>query len=187
MKFNFTTAPTLKTKRLVFREVEVSDDKEVLFLRSDKAMNRYITRSRPKDVKEAQAFIKTTISGIRSGIIIYWAITLFGDNKMIGSICLWNFSSDEKTAELGYDLNPIFHNQGIMSESIKRVLKFGFSDLKLSKIDAYTHYENAASTRLLINNGFQILEGKKDKDNSNNIIFRIEEHCEIQPEKPNVL
>ena len=69
---------------------------------------------------------------------------------MIGTISLWKFSEDKKTAEVGYDLNPVFHNKGIMTEALNCVLKYGFTQLQLDKIEAYTHKENQASRKLLL-------------------------------------
>ena len=62
---------------------------------------------------------------------------------------MWNFSSDRKTAELGYDLLPEFFNKGIMSEALQQVILFGQETLKLNTIEAYTHQDNSNSIKLL--------------------------------------
>jgi len=92
---------------------------------------------------------------------------------MIGSISLWNFSLDKKTAEVGYDLGTNFHNKGIMSEAMKCVLDYGFTVLNLDKIEAFTHGKNQSSVRMLVKNGFVLVNGKTDPGNENNIIFEL--------------
>ena len=87
---------------------------------------------------------------------------------------MWNFSNDNKIAEIGYDLSPTFQRKGIMDEALKSVVTFGFSKLNLSKIEAFTHKENQSSIRLLENNKFLFIENRKDKNNTKNIIFEIE-------------
>lgn len=93
---------------------------------------------------------------------------------MIGSICLWNFSNNLKTAEVGYSLYPEFQNKGIMSEALKSVIDYGFNELKLDKIEAFTHSKNEPSKKLLEKNGLQINHNRKDENNSFNTIFEIE-------------
>lgn len=173
MKFDFNSTPALKSKRLILRLVNHDDGEAVLFLRSDKEVNKYISRPKPKDLEEAAAFITKTIDGIRVGEIIYWAITLTNDDQMIGSICLWNFSSDFKRAEIGYDLSPRLQNQGIMSESMSLVLEFGFKELGLYQIEAFTHFANASSIRLLKKFGFKLMPDLIDENNKNNRVFHI--------------
>lgn len=60
---------------------------------------------------------------------------------------MWNFSKNNKTSEVGYDLNPIFQRKGIMNEALKSVVDFGFSKLNLNKIEEFTHKENESSLK----------------------------------------
>jgi len=90
---------------------------------------------------------------------------------MIGSICLWNFSKDRYTGELGYDLHPDHHGLGIMSESIKGILRYAKDELHLSRMVAYTQRNNIASCKLLEKNGFSIVKDMRDPENDLNIIY----------------
>lgn len=92
---------------------------------------------------------------------------------MIGSISLWNFSDDRQFAEVGYDLHPEFQGKGLMTETLKLVLEFGFERLKLNSIEAYTQNNNQPSIKMLVNNGFVLVEGKTDPSNSDNCIYQI--------------
>lgn len=136
-------------------------------------MNKYIRREPAKTIQDAEDFIKRITEGIKNGKSINWGITLKGNAKMIGSICLWNFSSDKKIAEIGYDLHPNFQKRGIMDEAVKRVVAFGFETLDLYHIEAFTHRRNEASKKLLVKNNFLYIENRKDKDDPNNIIFEL--------------
>jgi len=175
MKFN--PFPEIKTDRLVLRKIEESDFDIILFLRSDKTVNKFIERPENRKTRnktDAVKFIKEINENAKSNKSIAWGITLKNNSKIVGTICLWNFSNDKKIAEIGYDLNPIFQKKGIMDEALKCVVNFGFSKLNLSKIEASTHKENESSIRLLKKNRFQFIEYRKDEDNANNIIFEIE-------------
>ena len=172
-KLYFTPFPILKTKRLIFRQLEEADNKEIFFLRSDDELNKYIHRPRPNSINEANEFISKINNGIKQDKLIYWAITSKDNPKLIGTICLWNISKDKKYAELGYELNPKFQGKGIMSEALKYILDYGFEKIGLEKIEAFTHKDNTKSTTLLLKNNFTHDVGRKDKDNKDNIIFTI--------------
>ena len=80
---------------------------------------------------------------------ITWGITTKESDVLIGSICLWNFSKDKKTAEVGYALDPEFQRRGIMSEALKAILDYGFNQRGFETIEAYTDYRNMSSKTLL--------------------------------------
>jgi ribosomal-protein-alanine N-acetyltransferase len=180
MKFN--PFPEIKTERLVLRKIKESDYDIILFLRSDKIVNKFIDRPENRKTKnkaDAIKFIKELNENVLNNKSISWGITLKNNSQIIGTICLWNFSNDRKIAEIGYDLNPAFQKKGIMNEALKSVLSFGFNKLNLSKIEAFTHKENDSSIKLLENNRFQFIESRKDEDNANYIIFEIEKPAAI--------
>ena len=165
--------PKIQTERLLLMRLENSDWKMISFLRSDKNVNEFVKRPSAETKEKAQAFIEKINTGIDNRNFYYWKITERNKNKMIGSICLWNFSKDYKTAEIGYDLSPNYQRKGIMNESLKNVTEFGFQRLNLDLIEAYTHRQNKRSKKLLEKNGFNLVQGKKDKDNADNIIYEL--------------
>ena len=173
----FKPFPEIKTERLLLRKIETSDCDVILFLRSDETVTKFIERPenrKTKNISEAIKFIEELNEYLEKNKSITWGITLQNDPKIIGTICLWNFSHNKKTAEVGYDLLPEFQGKGIMNESLKMIIDFGFKELKLDKIEAFTHYKNESSKRLLEKNGFQFIENRKDLDNKSNIIFELE-------------
>jgi len=171
--FNFTPFPKIVTDRLILRQTTRDDCPEILFLRSNKQVNQFIKRQTPKNLEDAEAFLDKISKGIENNEIIYWGISLKYKTRLIGSICLWNFAAETKKAEVGYDLNPEFQNLGFMSEALKAVSDYGFKSLQLNTIEAFTHFENKNSIKLLEKNNFEIMTSRKDKDNPNNIILSI--------------
>ncbi len=171
-----STFQQLETKRLILRQLEQKDGKEILFLRSDKTVNTYVKRPETHTLKDAVAFINKINKGIEEQDWLFWGITLKDTITLIGTICLWNFSEDHKTAEIGYDLHPDFHGQGIMNEAMVCILDYGFDKLILHQIEAYTHKNNEASKNLLVKNNFNHIEHRVDKENENNIIFILQKN-----------
>ncbi len=161
----------LKTERLFLRKLKESDWKAIFFLRSDKTVNQFVERSSSKSEEEANEFISKINTGIDKKNSFYWAITENGADQMIGSICLWNFSENQKKAEVGFDLNPKFQKKGIMNEALKCIIQFGFETLNLDLLEAYTHIDNQNSRKLLERNNFELVIGKKDEHNQNNVFY----------------
>lgn len=170
---NLKNFPELETERLILRRLLESDWKSISYLRSDVIVNEFVKRAKADSKEKALNFIKEINEKFEKNLILYWSISLKNDQKMIGSICLWNFSEDKKTAEMGYDLNPEFQNKGIMNESMLKVLDYGFHQLTLKKIEAFTHKQNKNSISLLIKNNFELNKTRSDKNNLENIIFEI--------------
>jgi [ribosomal protein S5]-alanine N-acetyltransferase len=146
---SFTPFPVLKTERLILRQLISSDDKEIFALRSDDNANKYLNRKPCTSINDAKNFIKTINENIERNDSVYWAITLGETEKLIGTICLLNFSNDNSKAEIGYELLPAFQGKGIMHEATSVVIDFGIQHIGLNSIEAYTHCENRNSTRLL--------------------------------------
>jgi len=167
---NFKTFPELRTERLILRELVDSDQSAIFSLRSDERVNKYLDRPKPKSIDEAKAFITKIKTGIKNHNNFYWAICMKHNPDLIGTICLWNFSEDNTTAEIGYELNPLFQNLGYMNEAIAFVLKYSFNTIGLKKIEAYTHKDNIKSTQILKKNKFSLDKDRKNEEN-NNLIF----------------
>src|SRR5688500_12084038 len=138
---SFTPFPVLKTERLTLRQLVSDDANEIFALRSDGNVNKYLDRKPSKSIDDAKRFIQTIDENIQRNDSIYWAITLNGTDKLIGTICLFEFSDDNLKAEIGYELLPDFQGKGIMQEATSKVIDFGIQHIGLNSIEAYTHCE----------------------------------------------
>lgn len=171
--YSLKTFPFLSTKRLLLRNILETDVSAILQLRSDDLVTKYIDRPKMKSEKEALNFILDRIKDNAKHKIFYWGITLKSNNKLIGTICLWNFSEDKKQAEIGYDLMPKYHHKGYMNEALNKVLEFAFKKIKLSSVEAYTSFKNKNSIYLLEKNKFKLQENRKDKGFPDNRIYTL--------------
>jgi ribosomal-protein-alanine N-acetyltransferase len=178
MNINANPFPVLNTERLSLRKLSTDDANEIFYLRSDEYINKYIDRPRAASLEDAHNFINKTNHAIENNDCIDWAITFKDDSKLIGSICLWNFSIEENKAEIGYELMPDFQGKGIAQEAFSEVINFGFDVMKLQTIEGYTHKENTSSTKLLEKFGFirDLLEESKidiTVDNPNTVVYSL--------------
>ncbi len=170
---SISPTPILKTPRLILREVCESDWQQVLRLRSDPQVNALVKRPLSKTKEDAIAFIKKVDGNNRAEKIVYWGIVLPEINEVLGSICLWQFSEDRKTAEVGFDLSMPAQGKGYMAEAMREVLDFGFTKIGLTTIEAYTQSNNSASIRLLGKFDFCLVSDRKDSDNALNAVYSL--------------
>ncbi len=100
-----------------------------------------------------------------------FAILLKNNNKVVGSISLkptrdgmlekFNLLFNE-TKEIGYLLNEKFWGQGIMTEAMKAIIKYGFDDLGLKVITAGYFEPNIASGKVQAKCGLKPFQTTKD-------------------------
>ncbi len=163
---SFTPFPFLATENYGLRNLMPEDELEIFALRSSDEINKYLDRPKANTPDDARNFISTIINGIAQNEAIFWVVTPKGGTKFLGTICLWNVSREESKAEIGYELLPENHGQGIMQEVIPAVLQFGFEEMKLEAIEAELSPRNLKSIRLLEKNNFKLVAVTEDHPDS---------------------
>ena len=145
----FIPFPVLTTERLTLRRPVMNDEREIFTLRSDSEINKYLDRQLSTTIDDARNFIKKVNENINNNDSLYWAITLSDQNILVGTICLFSFSEENETCEIGYELLTSFQGQGIMTEAVEKVIDYAFNTIKVQKIEAFFHRDNRSSIKLL--------------------------------------
>ena len=153
---NFTPFPNITTSRLTLRQLNANDFEEIFFLRSNEQVNKHLDRPRAASIQDAKAFINQINTSIQNNKGLYWAIAFKNNSKLIGTICYYNISGENSSAEIGYELMPACQGKGIMQEAFSKIIQFGFETLKVEKIIAMPTKENHKSIRLLQKNNFEL-------------------------------
>jgi ribosomal-protein-alanine N-acetyltransferase len=164
INLDFPTYPILETERLILRQQTVADKHEVLRIRADEKLNKYLDRPKANTLEDAVKHIERVTGLFATKEWIGWAITLKSDPKMIGGIGLWKFSQEESSGDVGYELLPEYHGRGIMKEALKKIIEFGTETMKLKRMSACLIPENEASAGLLKSFGFQLNPDFKDEE-----------------------
>ena len=151
------TFPQLKTERLILREFRLDEaDQMVLFrIFSDRLVTRYYNLGTFTQPEEAWRLLQRRRNRFWQGRGIRWAITLKGNDELIGSCGFNALNKKKSTGELGYELARPFWQQGIMTEAVTTAVDYGFTHLALQGIEAWIVPANRASANLLLKVGFQ--------------------------------
>ncbi|MDG2193305.1 MAG: GNAT family N-acetyltransferase [Polaribacter sp.] len=173
-QFSFTFFPELTTDRLILRQLRTADIPAIYSLRSNKEINRLITRNIPQNKNEVLDFIVTCHQEFMNKNRVFWAMELKETKQLIGTIVYHKIFSKDSYAEIGYELDPKFHRNGYMNEAMQATLNFGIERMKLNVIEAFTHQNNRASIALLEKHQFVLQVKRRCKHVKNNRIFRLE-------------
>ena len=163
LTLNFNPFPILFTERLVLRQFSTEDAKEILALRSNKAMMQFINRPLAGGIEDALQYIQKIIDSGNNNEGITWAIAFKKGATLIGTIGLWQIDKENHRAEIGYLLNPQQHQKGIMQEALVAVLDYGFYNIGVHSVVANVNPANEASKKLLAKNNF-VQEGYFKED-----------------------
>ncbi|WP_296683890.1 GNAT family N-acetyltransferase [Flavobacterium sp.] len=152
--FNFAPFPNLETNRLNLRRLTSADVNEILALRSNPEIMKFIPRPLMKTKEEALEFISVMDTNVNNNNVINWAITTKEDDRLIGMIGFYRMKPENYRAEVGYILSAEFHGKGIITEALERVIQFGFEEMGLNSIEAVIDPENFGSEKVLLKNNF---------------------------------
>jgi ribosomal-protein-alanine N-acetyltransferase len=173
MNFDFTPFPLLETDRLTLRELGLDDAKAIFGLRTNKEVTEFIDRKTLNNLSESRAFIDLISNLTSNNKGVFWVLESKSNHQLIGTVGLRNFEDGENYAEIGYELDPNYHQKGFMSEAFETILKFGFENLELKTIEAFTHQNNIASIALLERQHFVLDPERREEGFENNRSYRI--------------
>ena len=83
-----------------------------------------------------------------------WALARVSDGRLVGSCGYTRWLSPEGTAELAYDLSPVYWRRGIMKAAVEAAVDWALSTGTLHRIEALVMTTNQASIGLLERAGF---------------------------------
>lgn len=84
-----------------------------------------------------------------------WAIARKDDGVMVGDCGYNHFDWRSESAVIGYQLSKEYWGRGVMTNAVNTMLRWGFAELGLNRIEATTNPLNHRSARVLEKLGFQ--------------------------------
>jgi ribosomal-protein-alanine N-acetyltransferase len=157
---NFTEPlPSLEGDGIVLRMPQMTDFEEWAALRENS--RNFLTPwepTWPDDDLTRGAFrrrIKRYAEDLRSDQGYAFLITRYSDGALVGGLTLANIRRGVAQAgSVGYWMGLPFIRQGYMTAAVRAVIPFGFTSLRLHRIEAACIPTNDASIRLLEKTGF---------------------------------
>lgn len=141
----------LETSRLLLTEIQASDLKDIHRLNSYPEVAQYNTIGIPKDLETTQKVIQANLDDLTAErrTKYCWMLRDKEQGTFIGEIGL-NLSAERyQRGEFYYSLIPDYWGKGYATETLRRIIKFGFETLNLHRMDAGCAVENMGSIRVL--------------------------------------
>ena len=149
----FSRFPRLETSRLVLRAIEQRDCADLYHhfatLRSSPHWNL-----QHRNLGEAGKHIEIIRAQYMEKRIIWWALATREKDRVIGSCSLYDFAGKSR-AEIGYWLSREFQGRGMATEAVREVVKYGFTTMRLHRIQTACHPHNLAAVKVTKKAGFQ--------------------------------
>ncbi len=158
LALDLSSFPVLTTARLRLRELVAADAPALFAIRSDERIMAHIGRPRATTLQDAENLITSIAEGRSGNEGITWALTLCGDETLIGTIGYYRLKLEHHRGEIGYMLGFEHWGKGLMGEALEAAVACGFERFKFHSIEAVTDPRNTASNKLLERHGF-IREG----------------------------
>ena len=148
----FSRIPTLETEHVTLRKLSMDDTDDMYEYACRADVTEYLTWSPHTDKAHTFDYLSYLQKRYKTGDFFDWAIVCRDTKKMIGTCGFTRFDFANNSAEIGYVINPEFKGKGIATEACDRVIRFGFENLALNRIECRFMVENSASRRVMEKN-----------------------------------
>ena len=160
----------LETQRLILRPLELSDAEALFELNKNPNVHKYLWQKPEVAIEESIKVIEYVQRQYKENNIGRFATILKDTNEFIGWTGI-KFVNDHvengntNFFDYGYRLGEPHWNKGYATEATQFWLDYGFNQMKIEIMNAYTHAQNGASNHILQKCGMQFIKEYLDPDN----------------------
>ena len=159
----------LETARLLLRPLELSDAEAMFAMDNNPEVHKYLWQNPTQTIEETIQIITYVQSQYSKNNIGRFATILKETNEFIGWTGIKYIDDHIENGntnfyDYGYRLHEKFWGKGYATEASYAWLDFGFNQMNIDKMNAYTHAQNGASNHILQKIGMNCMEDYFDKD-----------------------
>ena len=150
----------IETERLILRRF-VEDDAQAMFENwaSHSENLTYVTWDPHLNVEQTRNSIGNWVASYDNRNYYKWAICLKENpEQVIGDISIVAIDENDSSCEIGYVLGKVYWGHGFMTEALKAVLDFCFTQAGFQKVRARYASLNPASGRVMEKAGMSYLK-----------------------------
>ena len=146
--------PILETPRLILRPFRKGDRDRLAELMSNPDFMRFSLG--PYTREQTQNMLKKFLSWNEAGLPSPFAVVLRENNDVLGYCGFLHHPEVPEEVEIGYRLDPLYWNRGLITEAALALRDHAFVDLKLPRVISLIHPENIPSRRVAEKMGMTI-------------------------------
>ncbi len=143
----------LETERLLLKEITPEIMTQVFTQLSDAEAMAFLGLTDAADLELEKGYYRQGLSWYRASSKNF---ILFGkeSGERLGRVGFHTWYQLHARAEIGYDLAEAHMRQGYMAEALAEVIRYGFEEMKLNRIEALVGPGNVPSLKLMERFGF---------------------------------
>lgn len=138
----------VRTSRLHFRPLRLEDQQGLFAIMSDPLVSRYNRWETQTSLADTRAYLQAVLDLYAQGQYLEWGI-FDNQEQLLGFFGLVWWLPEFASAEIGFSLGQAFWGQGYMQEALTALTHWGFTEMKLNRLEAQCESRNLASQRLL--------------------------------------
>ena len=139
----------LYTERMILRFPKTSDTRDLFELCSDPLISKYSLWHAHEDLWDTKGFVRHLRRNKRDTSRVDFCMQLRETGKVIGTCGFTHLKLEQRVGEIGYCVSREYQREGYASEAVEALVKFGFENLDLARIEARVVTENEPSAALL--------------------------------------
>ena len=145
----------ISTDRLLLRKFKI-DDADDMFKNwaNDSEVTRFLTWEPHQDVEITRNILEEWVNEYKNNDVYHWAIELKEIGQVIGDIVA-RLDEKNSSCEIGYCISKRYWGQGIMTESLRTVIDYLFSEIGFNRISATHDTDNIGSGKVMIKSGMK--------------------------------
>ncbi|WP_117160984.1 GNAT family N-acetyltransferase [Paraliobacillus sp. X-1268] len=141
--------PIIETERLILRKVTLEDIEDMHLYGSNEEVSKYVSWDTHETISDTKAFVESILKKYENKQVSPWGIEYKENGKFIGTIDFVWWEPSQQIAELGYVISKDYWGKGLITEVAKEIIKFGFNEMDLVRIQARCDVENIGSARIM--------------------------------------
>lgn len=158
----------LETERLLMREMRHEDAEALFYMDSNPNVHLYLWQKPYTSIDDVHSYIEMVRKQYKKNNIGRFSTIIKDTNELIGWTGIKYIDDHVENGntnfyDYGYRLNEKHWNKGYATEASKAWLNYGFNQMNIKEMNAYTHAENGASNHVLQKVGFHFIENYPDE------------------------
>jgi ribosomal-protein-alanine N-acetyltransferase len=151
--------PVITTERLVLRNAQERDAKDLYDEFTNPNVTRYLDWGGPDSVEQALECIHEWEQEFRKKNFINWAITESNNDILVGTVVINTRDRNPQyglfthkiteVISLGYNLKEDYWGKGYATEAVRGVLEFIFENMNTPRVEACVDPQNRSSIKVL--------------------------------------
>lgn len=145
----FADLPEVETGRLKLIQASLDRTADLFAFAGSREATRFMSWETNTSLEQTVRAIHYMMAAYEADQPAPWLILHKEADRVIGMAGFNWYHPTHRRAEISYALAPAWWGQGLATEAVRALIRFGFGRLDLNRIEALVHPENTSSRRVL--------------------------------------